>query len=216
VVIATGYFGRPNRLGVPGEDRPHVTHRFSEGHEAFQRDVVVVGGGNSAVDAALELYRAGARVTIVHFLPALDPNVKPWVQPDILNRIKEGSIRAKFESRVRAIERDAVTLATPAGEERVRAQHVYLMVGYMPETTLLQALGVPIDPSTGIPAHDRATMETTVPGVFIAGVIASGFDANKTFIENGRFHGDLIARRLAGGAADADLRAAAAPLASAT
>jgi thioredoxin reductase (NADPH) len=199
VVIATGYFGHPNRLNVPGEDLPHVTHLFREGHEAFRQDVVVVGGGNSAVDAALELYRADARVTIVHFLPGLDPNIKPWVLPDITNRIAEGSIKARWESRVLAIEPDEVVLDTPAGVERVRAEHVYLMLGYMPNSALLEELNVPIDSVTGIPAHDPATMETAVPGVFIAGVLASGFDANKTFIENGRFHGDLIARRLVTG-----------------
>jgi thioredoxin reductase (NADPH) len=196
VVIATGYFGHPNRLGVPGEALPHVTHLFKEGHESFGQPAVVVGGGNSAVDAALDLYRAGARVTLVHFRPALDPNVKPWVMPDIVNRIAEGSIAARFESRVVAIEPHEVVVATPAGEERVPAEHVYPMLGYQPNAELLVALDVPIDPATGIPAHDPATMETAVPGVFIAGVIASGYDANKTFIENGRYHGDLIADRL--------------------
>lgn len=201
LVVATGYFGHPNRLGVPGEDLPHVTHLFTEGHWAFGQDVVVVGGGNSAVEAALDLYRANARVTIVHFAPALDPNVKPWIVPDITNRIKEGSIGARFEARVSAIERDAVLVDTPRGVERVKADQVYLMLGYQPNTELLAQLGVPIDPATGIPRHDPATMETTVPGVFIAGVIASGYDANKTFIENGRYHGELIARRIAGSAA---------------
>jgi len=196
VVVATGYFGHPNRLGVPGEELAHVTHLFKEGHESFGQPAVVVGGGNSAVDAALDLYRAGARVTLVHFRPALDPNVKPWVMPDIVNRIKEGSIAARFESRVVAIEPHEVVVATPTGEERVPAEHVYTMLGYQPNAELLVALDVPIDPATGIPAHDPATMETAVPGVFIAGVIASGYDANKTFIENGRYHGDQIADRL--------------------
>jgi len=196
VVIATGYFGHPNRLDVPGEDLPHVTHLFTEGHWAFRQDVVVVGGGNSAVEAALDLYRSGARATIVHFLPQLDHNIKPWVLPDITNRIKDGSIGARFSSRVREITPEHVVLETPNGVDRVRADHVYLMVGYQPNAQLLVQLEVPIDPVTGIPAHDPATMETAVPGVFIAGVIASGNDANKTFIENGRFHGDLIARRL--------------------
>lgn len=198
VVVATGYFGHPNRLGVPGEELPHVTHLFREGHEAFEQPVVVVGGGNSAVDAALDLYRSGARVTLVHFLPTLDRNIKPWVLPDITNRIAEGSIAARFESRVAAIEPRAVVLTTARGEERVPAEHVYLMLGYQPNAGLLQQLGVDIDPVTGIPAHDAATMETSVPGVFIAGVLASGYDANKTFIENGRHHGDLIAAALAG------------------
>jgi thioredoxin reductase (NADPH) len=202
VVVATGYFGHPNRLGVPGEDLPHVTHLFREGHEAFEQPVVVVGGGNSAVDAALDLYRAGARVTLVHFLPALDRNIKPWVLPDISNRIAEGSIAARFESRVAAIEPREVVLSTPEGEERVPAEHVYLMLGYQPNAELLRQIGVDIDPATGIPAHDPATMETSVPGVFIAGVLASGYDANKTFIENGRHHGDLIAAKLAGGRGD--------------
>jgi len=196
VVIATGYFGHPNRLDVPGEDLPHVSHLFKEGHYAFQRDVVVVGGGNSAVDAALDLYHASARVTMVHFGPGLDRNIKAWVLPDITNRIAEGSIAVRWESRVCAIEPTAVVLNTPSGAERVHADHVFLMIGYMPNAELLHQLAVPIDPVTGIPAHDPATMETAIPGVFIAGVLASGYDANKTFIENGRHHGDLIAKAL--------------------
>lgn len=199
LVVATGYFGRPNRLGVPGEQLPHVTHQFREGHLDFDRDIVVVGGGNSAVEATLELHRAGARVTLVHFGPTFDRNIKPWVLPDITNRIAEGAIGARWNARVTAIEPDSVVLHTPEGEARVAADRVYLMIGYMPETELLESLGVPLDAATGIPAHDPATMETTVPGVFIAGVLASGYDANKTFIENGRGHGDLIVKRLLAG-----------------
>lgn len=202
VVIATGYFGHPNRLGIPGEELPHVTHLFEEGHVAYDLPVVVVGGGNSAVDAALDLYRAGARVTLVHFGPELDRNVKPWVMPDIVNRIREGSIAAAFESRVTAIEPESVVLATPRGEERVPAEQVYLMLGYQPNNGLLRQLGVAIADDTGIPAHDPATMETSLPGVYMAGVLASGYDANKTFIENGRHHGDLIAGHLASRAGD--------------
>ena len=197
VVIATGYFGRPNRLGVPGEDLPHVTHRFREGHDDFDRDVVVVGGGNSAVEATMELYRAGARVTMVHFGPTFDRNIKPWVLPDVTARVAEGSIGAQWDSRVAAIEPHAVVVTGPFGERRIPAERVYTMIGYMPETGLLEQLGVPLDPQTGIPAHDPTTMETSVPGVFIAGVLASGYDANKTFIENGRGHGELIVARLA-------------------
>jgi thioredoxin reductase (NADPH) len=197
IVIATGYFGRPNRLGVPGEELPHVTHRFREGHDDFDRDVVVVGGGNSAVEATMELYRAGARVTMVHFGPTFDRNIKPWVLPDVSARVAEGSIAAQWNSRVVAIEPHVVVVRGPAGETRIPADRVYTMIGYMPETGLLEQLGVPLDPATGIPTHDPATMETSVPGVFIAGVLASGFDANKTFIENGRGHGELIVARLA-------------------
>ena len=197
VVIATGYFGRPNRLGVPGEDLPHVTHRFREGHDDFDRDVVVVGGGNSAVEATMELYRAGARVTMVHFGPTFDRNIKPWVLPDVTARVAEGSIGAVWNARVTAIEPHAVVVRGPLGEKRIAAERVYTMIGYMPETGLLEQLGVPMDRETGVPAHDPSTMETSVPGVFIAGVLASGFDANKTFIENGRGHGELIVARLA-------------------
>lgn len=196
VVMATGYFGLPNRLGVPGESQPHVHYRFAEGHMGYDQDVVVVGGANSAVDAALELYRAGARVTMVHFGPQLDANVKPWVRPDIEGRIKDGAITAIYNARVVEIGSDWVDVESEGVRTRVRAQHVFTMLGYMPETALLRQVQAPIDGETGIPTHNPATMETPLPGLFIAGVLASGFDANKTFIENGRFHGDLIAARL--------------------
>ena len=196
VVVATGYFGTPNRLGVPGEDLPHVTHYFREGHDGFQQDVVVVGGGNSAVEAALDLQRCGARATIVHFGPTWDKNIKPWILPDITRLIAEGAIKVQWNSRVREI-RTREVLLDSAGVSRVMpASLVYLMTGYTPHGTLLGQLGVPVDAVTGVPAHDPATMETPVPGVFIAGVLASGYDANKIFIENGRDHGKLIAAAL--------------------
>jgi len=196
VVMATGYFGLPNRLGVPGEAQSHVHYRFVEGHMAYDQDVVVVGGANSAVDAALELYRAGARVTLVHFEGSLDPKVKPWVRPDIEGRIKDGAITALFNARVVEIGGGWVDLQQACGVTRVAADHVFTMLGYMPETALLKQVQAPIDPVTGIPNHNPATMETPLSGLFIAGVLASGYDANKTFIENGRFHGDLIAARI--------------------
>ncbi len=196
VVMATGYFGLPNRLGVPGEMAPHVHYRFTEGHMGYDQDVVVVGGANSAVDAALELFRCGARVTLVHFDSELDPKVKPWVRPDIDGRIKDGAITAKFNSRVTEIGGDWVELERDGARERITAHHVFTMLGYMPETALLKQVDAPIDSDTGVPDHNPATMETPLPGLFIAGVLASGFDANKTFIENGRFHGDLIAARI--------------------
>ena len=201
VCAATGYFGSPNLLGVPGETLPHVTHVYREGHGAYDQDVVVVGGGNSAAEATLDLWRAGARVTLVHFGPTFDKRIKPWVLPDVENRMREGAIAARWESRVTSIEPGAVTIRGPAGEERLTARFVYVMTGFAPNTALLAEAGVPIDSVTGIPKHDPATLETTMPGLFIAGVVVAGFDANKIFIENGRFHGDQIVARLLGLAA---------------
>jgi thioredoxin reductase (NADPH) len=204
VVVATGYFGSPNKLGVPGEDLPHVTHVYREGHEAFMQDVAVIGGGNSAAEAALDLWRSGARVTLVHFGPTFDKKIKPWVLPDFTNRVKEGAISAKWNSRVKAIEPHQVVLSTDAGEESVRADRVYVMTGFAPSLGLLRATGVPIDSRTGIPQHDPDTLETSVAGLFIAGVVVAGYDANKVFIENGRYHGDRIVARLLGQHAPAE------------
>jgi thioredoxin reductase (NADPH) len=198
VVVATGYFGSPNYLRVPGEDMPHVAHVYREGHEAFDQDVVVVGGGNSAAEASLDLWRSGARVTLVHFGPTFDKRIKPWVLPDVTNRMAEGSINVRWNSRVTGIEQDTVLIKSRAGEERLPASHVYVMTGFAPNMDLLRDIGVPIDPITGIHEHNPATLETSVPGVFIAGVVVAGYDANKVFIENGRYHGDKIVAHLLG------------------
>jgi bacillithiol disulfide reductase len=198
VVVATGYFGSPNKIGVVGEDLPHVAHVYREGHEAFQQDVVVVGGGNSAAEAALDLWRSGGRVTLVHFGPTFDKRIKPWVLPDFENRVKEGSIAARWNARVTVIEPTAVRITSSGGEERLPASLVYVMTGFAPNLTLLRDVGVAIDPQTGVPAHDPGTLETGVPGVFVAGVLVAGFDANKVFIENGRYHGDRIVAHLMG------------------
>jgi thioredoxin reductase (NADPH) len=198
VVIATGYFDHPNRLGVPGEELPKVAHQYREGHPYFAQDCLVVGGGNSAVDAALELYRWGARVTIVHFEPDLDKGVKPWVLPDIANRIKSGDIAARWNTRVSEIRQGSVLLrSTSTGAvEELPNDWVLAMTGYTPDPMLAHTLGVSFDSDTGIPQHDSETMETNVRGVFIAGVIAAGNDANKVFIENGREHGARIVAAL--------------------
>jgi thioredoxin reductase (NADPH) len=200
IVFATGYYDNPNFLGVPGESLPHVHHYFTEGHPFWRRRVVVIGAGNSSVDAALESWRAGAIVTLVHFDEGFDSTVKAWVLPDITNRVKEGSIAVRWRSRVRAItptEVEIVSLAT-GGVECLPADAVLAMTGYHADTTLLQRLGVPVDPATGIPAHDERNMATPVPGCYLAGVIASGNDANRLFIENARGHGELIVRDLVG------------------
>ena len=194
VVYATGYFESPNLLDVPGEDLPHVSHFFVEPHPYWQQRVVVVGGGNSAVEAALELSRVNARVTLVHFLSDFDRGVKPWVLPDITNRVKEGRVAVRWCSRVVEITRSHVVVRRdPDGDrDTVPADFVVALTGYRADLRLLRSLGVQVDDTTGVPRHDPATMETNVPGVYIAGVLSSGFDANKIFIENGREHGGRI------------------------
>ncbi len=193
IAFATGYFDSPNLLGVPGEELGHVTHYFLEGHHYWKQNVVVIGAGNSSVDAALECWRAGARVTLVHFGEALDHTVKAWVLPDITNRLKEGSIGVRWRSRVRAITPTTVEIVKDGGgTESLPADAVLAMTGYYADTRLLEQLGVPVDSNTGVPAHDEATMATPVAGCYLAGVIASGKDANRLFIENARGHGELI------------------------
>ena len=199
VIVATGYWGSPNRLGVPGEDLPHVSHAYREGHYAFQQSALVVGGGNSAAEAALDLWRSGARVTLVHFGPTFDKKIKPWVLPDFTNRVAEGSISALWNSQVTAIGPETVSLrGTDESTSEVQADHVFLMTGFAPSVDLLKQVGVEIDSLTGIPRHDPKTLETNVAGIFVAGVVVAGYDANKVFIENGRFHGDQIVARILG------------------
>jgi thioredoxin reductase (NADPH) len=204
VVIATGYFGSPNRLNVSGETLEHVAHIYKEGHEAFDQDAVVVGGGNSAAEAALDLWRSGARVTLVHFGPDFDMKIKPWILPDVQNRMKEGNIAVRWNSRVRAISAHEVTIDTQGVSSTLPADRVYVMTGFAPNVDLLRQIGVAIDLKSGVPAHDAASLETDVPGIFIAGVVVAGFDANKVFIENGRFHGDKILAHILGHAAPAE------------
>jgi thioredoxin reductase (NADPH) len=198
IVVATGYAGQPNLMGIPGEDLEKVSHYFAEAHPYFDQDVVVIGAGNSAVEAALACYRAGARVTMVHFLDRLDQGVKPWIRPDIENRLDKGEIRGIWEARVTEILPDRVRLrAEETGREwEIRNDFVIAMTGYRPDPGLLEGLGVHVPDDTGVPAHDPETMETDVPGVFIAGVVAGGNRPDKVFIEDGRHHGPLAVRTI--------------------
>jgi thioredoxin reductase (NADPH) len=200
VVVATGGFHAPNLLDVPGEDLPKVLHYYTEPYPYYDQDVLVVGGSNSAVESSLELFRAGARVTMVHFLDRLDPGVKPWVVPDITNRLEKGEIGVFWRHRVAEITPGTVMLRhEDTGEVRTLTNDwVLAMTGWRSDPSLLRELGVEVQEETGVPNHDPETMETNVPGVFIAGVLAAGNDANKVFIENGRAHGGQILRALEG------------------
>jgi bacillithiol disulfide reductase len=201
VVIATGYFDTPRRLDVPGAELPKVVSYFTDPFPYFDQDVLVVGGGNSAADAALTCWREGARVTMCHLFPTLDKGIKPWVRPDLDNRIAEGAIPMLYSHRLTAIRPGEVdVLDMQTGKKRtLKNDWVLAMIGYVPDPALLRGLGVTIDGETGIPVHDPKTMQTDVPGVYIAGVVAAGFDANKIFIENGKLHGPLIADSVAAG-----------------
>jgi thioredoxin reductase (NADPH) len=196
LVFATGYYDCPNLLGVPGEDLPHVSHYYTEPHAFFQRDVVVVGGKNSAAIAALELYRAGARVTLVHRTGSLSSSVKYWIKPDIENRIKEGAIPARFGTRVMEIRARSVVVNAGFATEELPADQVFLLTGYHPDTRLLEAAGVKVDAETLVPDHDPETLQTNAKGVYLAGAIASGRHTSRIFIENGKFHGQAIVKAI--------------------
>ncbi|MEO5509089.1 MAG: YpdA family putative bacillithiol disulfide reductase [Longimicrobiales bacterium] len=198
IVVATGYFDSPNMLGIPGESLAKVMHSYREGHVFYDTDCIVVGGGNSAVDAAIELAHWGARVTIVHFGPELDPNVKPWVRPDIDARMNAGQVATHFGSRLAEVRPGSALIEhiETGTVTELRNDFVLAMTGYMPKGVLLRSLGVEFDPDTGKPIHNVDTMETNVPGVFIAGVLSAGNNANKVFIENGRNHGFQIVASL--------------------
>lgn len=193
LVLATGYFDHPNPLGAPGENLPHVSHYFDEPHRSFGLDVVVIGGKNSAVEAALELFRAGARVTLVYRGETFPPSVKYWLRPDIENRIKDGEIAARLGARIMAIDPRGVTICRSDGREEVLpADRVFALTGFHPDFDLFRGIGIALDPETLRPTLDSATLETNVPGVHMAGSITSGRAISEVFIENGRFDGDKI------------------------
>jgi thioredoxin reductase (NADPH) len=199
LVLATGYFDHPNRLHVPGENLPHVSHYFDEAHLSWGLDVVVVGGKNSAVEAALQLFRAGARVTLVYRGAALKPSVKYWLGPDLTNRLRAGEIQGRFSTNVVRIDPGWVTIAPTDGvEERVPADRVYALTGFTPDFALFRGLGIELDPGTDRPRLDPETLETNVPGIYMAGSIASGRAISEVFIENGRYDGEKIFGDVAG------------------
>lgn len=199
VILATGYFDYPNLLGIPGEVLPKCSHYYTEPYEYYAQDVVVIGAANSAAEAALELYRAGARVTIVHRGADLNPSLKYWVEPDIRNRLKAGVIAARFQTEVRAIRPDHVVLRDLQSDrlEELANDQVFALTGYHADNAFMRSMGIEIDPATMVPTHNVETFESNVPGLYLAGVILAGRKANQIFIENGRFHGKVVVGAIA-------------------
>jgi len=193
LVLATGYFDSPNRLDVPGEALPHVHHYFDDAHLSYGQDVVVIGGKNSAVEAALQLFRAGARTTIVYRGKAWPKSVKYWLRPDLENRIKAGEIQARLASQVIEITpREVVVRGWLGNQERLPADRVYALIGFHPDLRLFERIGIAFDPESGRPEIDPDTLETSVRGVFVAGSVTAGNKISEIFIENGRFDGEKI------------------------
>jgi thioredoxin reductase (NADPH) len=193
VIVATGYYDLPNYLDIPGEYLPKVHHYYDDPHPYYDLDVVVIGGKNSAAIAALELWRHGARVTLVHRGPAMHKHVKYWILPDIENRIRNREIAAHFNSRVTEITPDTVILETPDGSRTIPNDTVFALTGYHPDFDFLTALGVTFQGKDRLPICDANCLESNVPGIYLAGVIVAGSRTNEIFIENGRFHGRQIA-----------------------
>jgi thioredoxin reductase (NADPH) len=196
VVIATGYYDHPNYLNIPGENLPKVSHYFKEAHPFFDLDVCVIGGKNSSVDAAIELVKAGARVTVLYRGDNYSPSIKPWILPEFDSLIRNDIIKMEFNAHLKGISDTEVFYEVNGVEKRLKNDFVFAMTGYHPDHNFLQNIGVQIDEVTGRPTFDLETMETNVKGVFIAGVIAAGNNANEIFIENGRFHGGQIAQTI--------------------
>jgi thioredoxin reductase (NADPH) len=199
VALATGYFQNPRRLGVEGEDQAWVRYRYLEPYAHFGERVAVVGGGNSAAETALELWRNGAKVTIVHRGPTLKPSIKYWLKPDAENRIEEGSIEACFSSTVVRFGDREVEIESPEGRRRLAAKAAYILIGYTPEVDLLRQSGVELDDETLVPVCNVETCESNVPGLYLAGTLQAGRRTDKIFIENSRDHGARIVSHLLGG-----------------
>ncbi|MEG0471316.1 MAG: YpdA family putative bacillithiol disulfide reductase [Solibacillus sp.] len=196
VIIATGYYDHPNYLNIPGEKLPKVHHYFKEAHPYFDTDVLIIGGKNSAIDAALELNKAGARVTVVYRGSDYSPSIKPWVLPEFLGLVREGEITIHFNATVKEIHDKQAVMTIDGEVQSIANDFVFAMTGYHPDHNFLRAMHVKIDNETGRPNYDDVTMETNIENLFIAGVIAAGNNANEIFIENGRFHGGQIAQKI--------------------
>jgi thioredoxin reductase (NADPH) len=197
VVVATGYFDHPNLLGIPGEQSPKVTHYYREAHPYSGTKVAIIGGSNSAIDAAMDLLRAGAEVTIVYRGDGYSPSIKPWVRPIFESMVNKGRIRMLFRSQIVQIDDRTITVLTEGSEHYIDNDFVLALTGFRPDRGLLLSAGVIMDEASTAPIHNPDTMETPIPGLYIAGVAASGSDANEVFIETGRLHGGMIAKHIA-------------------
>lgn len=196
VVVATGYYDHPNYMNIPGENLPKVFHYFKEAHGYFNCDVVVIGGKNSSIDAALELVKAGARVTVLYRGSEYSQSIKPWILPEFVSLVKNETIQMEFNAVVDEITETQVHYHVHDEKKSIKNDFVFAMTGYHPDHGFLKTMGVEIDHETGRPLHNSDTMETNVDGIYIAGVIAAGNNANEIFIENGRFHGAVIAKNI--------------------
>lgn len=193
VVVATGFYDLPNYINVPGENLPKVNHYYGDPHYYAIQKTIVVGASNSAVDAALEIYRKGGEVTLVIREPAIGERVKYWVRPDIVNRIAEGSIKALFNAEITEIKEHEVIVNTPQGRLTLENDFVLLLTGYRPNFKFLEKLGIHLsNDEKRIPQYNPKTMETNVPGIYLAGVICGGMETHKWFIENSRIHAEMI------------------------
>jgi bacillithiol disulfide reductase len=193
VIVSTGYYDLANQLGLPGEELPKVSHYYAEAHPYYDTDVLVIGGKNSAAIAALDLWRHGARVTLAYRGAQLHHHVKYWIKPDLENRIKNGDIVAYFNSVVQEIGIDYVVIVTPRGPIRLKNDFVLALIGYHPDYDFLRSMGIELSDEQCRPVCDPVSLESNVPGIYVAGVIVAGSRTNEIFIENGRFHGKQIA-----------------------
>lgn len=195
-IIATGYYGQPNYMGIKGEDFEKVSHYFKEAHPFYQQDVAVIGGKNSAVDATIELHKAGANVTVLYRGSEYSSSVKPWILPEFASLVKHGKVKMEFNATIEEITSDKVIYLVNGERKSIKNDFVFAMTGYQPDQNFLKQIGITIEKETGRPTFARESMETNIKNVYIAGVIAAGYDNNEIFIENGRFHGGLIAKSI--------------------
>ncbi len=196
VIIATGYYDQPHYMNVPGENSPKVMHYFKEAHPFAGKNVMVIGGKNSAVDTTLELHKAGANITVLYRGEAYSKSIKPWILPEFGSLVRKEIVQMYFQAQVKKITDDYVYFSASGESYKIENDFVFAMTGYRPDYAFLKRIGVEVETETGRPVHDQETYETTIPGLYVAGVVAAGYNNNRIFIENGRFHGEAIAESI--------------------